>query len=404
MGFGLLLASLVATLYYKDWELYSFSYITTFCVGFGTLIFTCTCLYVQRLTKKNARKEGDKYVLNKRRCLLIVFIGIMLALWLSRQKLMFYESRFGGVDFSQMLFMIRISDREDEFLQLPTLLARLNTINQLLSVYVYLISSYAIIHKWGVLSYILGGIYFVLMVYNGMLTGAKGNMFMPFISLGIFLVYMAYLQRQTIKINFKKIALFTLLGFVFLGSLRTISGIIGREGQTEVSNSELVAEYIGAEIKNIDLEIQGKAKNVSSNNFLGYTLRGLYDDLNIKNNSSFNFLSVGNKTLGNVYTEFYPYYMDGGVLGCFILPFIAALICMLFYTQMSKSLEERKIMPISLMYYSSISYSIFMSFFDGYILNGIISIYFLKVWLIAFPISFFIIKSFILKKSLNGKN
>lgn len=396
MGVGLLMASLVATLYYRDWELEDFSHVSTICIGCGTIIFTLSC-YFFRIKLPKVDKHVTCITLNKKRCLGVIVLGIIVALYLIWKKQSFYEGRIGG-DFSEMVFLIRTADSDDNFLKLPRYLLTLNTFNSLLCLYIYMILSCAITYRWGKLSYLLGGFYFLLMIYDGLLTGAKGNIIMPFVFCGTMLLYMTYVKKKIIRLNFKNVFVSFAVIFIFLGCFKFIASLIGRESQSDVSNIDLVAEYLGAEIKNFDLQIQGFASNVQSSNFLGYTLRKLYNDLGINNPTSYDFLSIGNKSLGNVYTQYYCYYMDLGIMGCILLPILTAAFCMLLYNMMLKSMDKGKIFSLGLFWYSLISYGIIMSFFDAYIL-GSINISFIRANIIYLGISYFIVTPFLIKKN-----
>lgn len=334
MGIGFVLASLIATLYYKEWELEDFSYYSMLCIGVGSIIFTLSCILFQEMFKGKIIACSRSYSLNKKWSIIIVCVGIILAAFVVIGKQNFYASKFGGSSFSELIFAVRMAGRDDEdLLELPRMLKNLTIINSILSFYVYIIFAYALKNSWGIISYLLCVFYLFLRIYEGTLTGAKGSMLLPIIYFGIMYLFLSYLKQETIKINLRKISSFAFVVFIFLGSFRTMASFLGRENQAEVNNADLVAEYLGAEIKNFDLELKGYANNVPSENFMGYTLSTLYDDLDIKNNISYNFLSIGNQSLGNVYTQFYCYYKDFGILGCIFMPIIVAFFSMFIYNQ-----------------------------------------------------------------------
>lgn len=393
LSIGLFVACFVCTIYFRDWEMEKFSMVTTLCIGGGTLIFTLTCILLQT-NKGGSSVQKTTQTLNRKRATYFLIFCLVLAVWLFYQKRNFYMSRIGGASLSEVLYAVRLADVDDKFLQLPQTIKRIDLIRELTSIFAYVIIAYSVIRKWGKKYYILGGAYLFFMVYNGMLTGAKGNMFMPLIRFGLLFLYIFYQTKGRIKLNTKLIIQGSVLVMVLLGSLKGVSDLLGRHTDDR-SSSDLIAEYIGAEIKNMDLFVQGLSPNTPSHNFLGYTLSGIYQELEINNPASYNYNFVGTHSLGNVYTLFYPYYQDFGVVGCLILPVIMAIVCMVFYNWAVVSLRKKSLFPLGMMYYSVLSYGITMAFFDAYLLKSVFCIYFLKIWILTFGVFYLIASKFL---------
>lgn len=166
----------------------------------------------------------------------------------------------------------------------------------------------------------------------GLLTGGRFRMLQLILGpiiIWAFLYFMKYGQR--IKVSLKLIINIILIALLAMFLFYAIRHLVGRDNQTDIIT--YVTEYFGGPIELFDIVLSDRyeypqpeifGRNTFAT-FLGYISRftGIY----IGNGSNPGFLvSRTGINLGNVYTAYFKYYADFGVLGVFIISFINGCI------------------------------------------------------------------------------
>lgn len=368
MGAGMLAASLMATSYYTEWRMDKMLPISVVILGGGTLFFTFCCMILCRSNKPVKHKrinEEIKFPIQKIRIFILLsiaigFLGILL-------KIYYLKQAFGSLSFSELI----IARRMDEWngtndFNLPSFVRQFGS-------YTTVVSNFTIWLLALMFSYQTKGlqqikkillIHISVIFIDGMLSGSKAPILNMFMQFGIFFLFDYYALKGNYQISRKVYVRLLLILFILAFSFRGLSLLIGRDVENR-TNSDLLAEYCGAEIKNFDIFMH--ASNISYSQRWGeHTFYSFYKE--VDPNFSIQpgeFQYVGNNSLGNVYTQYRPFYEDWGMQGIFVMNFILALISMFFYKKSEDVIKSPFILNVNLLIYTSMAMSIFMAFFSS---------------------------------------
>ena len=131
--------------------------------------------------------------------------------------------------------------------------------------------------------------------------------------------------KKTVWIKILILFVFFVIGF------KSVSTFIGRQTD-DTNNTSMLAEYCGAEIKNFDIYMHGYDGNTRSKRFGEYTFMNYYKETIPgfqKDNGQFQ--SIGKFDLGNVYTQYFQFHMDFGMIGVFALSSLLSILSMFIY-------------------------------------------------------------------------
>ncbi|KRL94208.1 polysaccharide polymerase [Levilactobacillus hammesii DSM 16381] len=224
---------------------------------------------------------------------------------------------------------------------------------------------------------------------NSVLLGARSALLTLMICLAVY-VY-AFLKKKnswSTKGNLKLVFIASLLFILVVFSFQSLASMMGRD-TSEYSFGYYLAIYFGAEIKNLDIFLQGTFP-VQDGIFGGQTFIFLHKALApyIGVNSQYYtldlpFLSVNGLSLGNVYTTFYPFVYDFGYAGVPFLVGIMAIISQISFKTF-KHFSNRGV-SISVLIYSKIVAALVLSFFSNKFYENIFNSGFIKtivIWMI----------------------
>lgn len=379
LGIGMLIAAIVATCYYSEWHMELMLPSSVLALGGGTLIYTFVALMMKG--KDDAQKIISSFPnINVNRankiCLIIVFLSFIANII----KIRVFQTTFGSsLSFSELIFAARIDNWSGEkMLKLPKIVYWISNLSEF-SLYLSLwFLSYIIILKRKNYKYLryLTIAHLIIVVSSGLLTGAKGGVVGPILRFGIiyYCMFLSFYKAKMIKRTFllKAILLFA----VFVFSFKTFSTFLGRQTD-DTNNTAMLAEYCGAEIKNFDIYMHGYDGNSQSKRFGEYTFVNFYRETlpNFKKDNGI-FQSVGNFELGNVYTQFFQFHKDFGMLGVFVMSSLLSALSMFIYNRAKK---RRKKINFFMLVYASIAFPIFMGFFSSQFTEMVFTPYYIKL-------------------------
>lgn len=381
MGAGMLAASLMATSYYTEWEMNKMLPISVFIIGGGTLFFTFCCMIFSRSNKlvKCKRINGEiKFPIKKIRIFILVSIAIgCLGILL---KIYYLKQTFGSLGISELI----IARRMDEWngtndFYLPSFVRQFGSYTTIVSNFTIWLIALMLNYKNTDLQQIkkILLIHIFVIFIDGMLSGSKAPILNVFMQFGIFFLFDYYALKGNFHISRKVyVRLFISLCLLAL-SFRGLSLLIGRDVENR-TNTDLLAEYCGAEIKNFDIFMH--ESNISYSHRWGeHTFYSLYKE--IDPNFSIlpgEFQFIGNHSLGNVYTQYRSFYEDWGMPGVFFMNFVIAIISMFFYEKSKEAIISPFILNANLLIYTSMAMSIFMAFFSSKFTESIIRLGWLR--------------------------
>lgn len=232
----------------------------------------------------------------------------------------------------------------------------------------------------------------ILSVISSLLTGGRGGMFITIFSI-IFFYYLIHKQGNdwhynAISKNFKKIIIAVcILAFtVFL--FQDIAILLGRNITT--SQFDYLAEYFGAEFKNLDIFITTKAfpvrSGISGSQTFYYLWKMINKVITVPGSDlplDLPFNAINGYDLGNVATTFYPYLYDFGLSGIVTLVAIMAMISEYFYQHIKYLYLNQHVSVLTLIYGVFISNSLIYAFFSNQFYERLFSstaIYTVIIW------------------------
>lgn len=231
-------------------------------------------------------------------------------------------------------------------------------------------------------------------MFGALLSGTRTTLFMYIIA--IIVLYIILKQRQngwTKNINIKNVIKGCLVLAILILLFNILFTLQGRK-VSDLTVVDLLANYLGAPIKNLELFIlDGKVKT----NAVGtITFSDTYSWINkfhgkneISIPSVYKYRWVNGKILGNVYTQFMPLYNDFGIAGTFFIMGLLGWLCQKVYDKI-KLCNRNMQVDFCLLIYSYMSFAIIFCFFSNKFFELIIAramIYFV-VGIIAFDIFF----------------
>lgn len=383
VGIGMLAASFVATCYYSEWQMNTMLPSTFIAIGGGTFAYTFAALLARekKVVRLNVKSIPSLNFNRTKKCLLFI---VLLSFINCLIKFKYYQQTFGfSLSFSELIYAARLDSwTGDRLLKFPKIVYYISYISDF---YLYIslwLLSYMIIFKIKnkTLRY-LTILHLILVMMNGMLSGAKGAIISPifrFISIYILLYSLIHgLGKIKRAVWVKVFAVF----IIFIIGFKSVSTFIGRQTE-DTNNTSMLAEYCGAEIKNLDIYMHGRDGNSRSQRFGEYTFMNFYKEIqpNFKKDNG-KFQSIGNYDLGNVYTQYFQFHMDFGMIGVFAMSALLSFLSMYIYNRSKRRSDK---INFSLLVYASVAFPILMSFFSSQFTELVFTPYFLKFLVVTF--------------------
>jgi len=393
-------AVIFAALYRKKWDL-NIHLNTMLVLLLGCFLFVLTCFIVHYTVGKNIRKrirngmiesvyESSNTVvpIKIEAWKIVLFIVIQLiSVYIVSMDMRRVVGKYGiSGDFTNIMYYFREyhmhSDYDVALSSIASNLRLFSIAGCYIWIYVLLNNFLCKKHKSNSILLIVS---IVLGVINSIVLGARGEAIQLFVAV---VVLYFFLQKKynhwKAKVNFKQIFLITIMIGSIIFAFKFSGELLGRNTST-ISAVDEVAKYFGAEIKNLDIYLEGHVKGTQisgSQTFgviLGWIDNKLGLDWNIETVLPFN--KVNGISLGNVYTIFYPLIYDFGYLGIFILiPIIACFSQLLYeYALLEKS---NKLINLRIIVNSYVLFLVVFSFFGERFFSYILNISFIKYILI----------------------
>ena len=384
------IAVLFSLFNYSNWGLASFSFETLLTITLGLLLFLIGTTLFDNISFKNTFSKSfcSLFYLSSLKLLfslLIILVGSSLNL--------IFMIKWGNERGLNLIEAVNLSMYNSKFstgeasLDLPFFVTSLILFGRAFCYYYLLVLSKKIIYKQN------GHVFLLLLnilipFFTTFLSGSRGDALNMIVSFAIYICFFYY--KKTCwkkKVPFKVLFVVVPLSFLILFLFVTLKGLIGREQYVEGTFWDDVFIYLGAQIKNYDYYL---STNAYHSTLFGYsTFSGFYSLVSrylgvVFENSipQLPFLTYNGKTLGNVYTCFYSFYVDGGMWGIIILSFLFGSISQMLYKKAQHSANYNNY--IWLVIYSYLGAHIFFSFFAERFFANLISANFFRqlVWFI----------------------
>lgn len=215
---------------------------------------------------------------------------------------------------------------------------------------------------------------------GSMLGGFRTDMFAILIA-GVADYFILNNRKNSWRGSASKRALFTIivLFVIVVISFKKVGMMLGRGA--DIDYSDYIFTYIGAQIKNLDIFLNGKIKK--STVWGQNTLLQLYGVIDGWFGTSYSYTGndyhelynfVGRHPLGNVYTTFRPFYLDFGLKGVMIISFLIGAISQLVYGKTVYKKKRTVGVDYTVIMYSYMFFAIALLFFSNKFFEMVISI------------------------------
>lgn len=409
LGSGMLLASFMATSYYKEWDMNDMLFQSVYLIGGGCIFFTLSCIFFSKIFKSqqlNAPASfNHKFNIQRIRLFYIfsIFIGIVGIIL----KLHCMKSQFGSIGLSELIVAKRMDQwNGDNTLKIPPIIRQMGSFTSVVSFFTMWLYSIIIITKDKYLKKIslLIKLHLCITFFDGMLSGSKAPILGLVVLFGVMYFYNYYAKLGKFYISKKLFFRFAILLILLALSFRGLSLLIGRN-VSERTNIDLLAEYCGAQIKNFDIYLhenpnKTKTKVWGENSFINF-YTDIYPQKFTAEPDVFQF--VNNHSLGNVYTLFKPYHQDFGNMGVFMMSLFIAFVSMFFYTKSTYTFKNPTQINANLIIYSTMAMSLFMGFFSSRFTESICRPGWIRTVIYIF-ILVWIVNSFFINHTIKNEN
>ncbi|WP_301049701.1 O-antigen polymerase [Lactobacillus intestinalis] len=197
--------------------------------------------------------------------------------------------------------------------------------------------------------------------------------------------------------NGKYIIIVLIIGIVVLSLLQWSASLLGRNVDN-FTPFDYISNYIGAQIKNLDIFIRTTSFPVKEDIFGKQTFYSILPTLSKILGLNINtyqldlpFQVVNGNSLGNVYTTFYPWLYDFGYTGVIVLTAVMAIISQLIFNV--AKVEKNADISVAQIIYSYVGSFIALSFFSNKFFENM-NTSFIYTILICYLLKLFFIKKY----------
>lgn len=377
-------------------------YRTVFVLGMGELIFLAISImsrYVKAKVHRNLYEELVPSVIKvdkkfKIIILLCQIISILSFLYYLRIISLKYAGSADSIG-----NMINLYDQANKFFSkelatVPIPLAyRVSNPLGVAGAHIFL---YILINNWIVTrkvdKYCLLSVILLIGIYT--LNGSRTPIF-RLITIALILYYILYFKKKLKKINprfFLKLVVFAIITVFILQAMLYITGRLSSNGKFKLTDFLFV--YLGAPIVNLDNWLMNPIKvekfyipgvHVFSQIFS--IIENVFHIANLHGGNILLFQSNSDgKFLGNVYTMYYPFVYDFGMLGVIPLTAIIAFYYCFTYDRMFKKQISSQKVCLRLFFYSYLFNDLIMSIFSARFFETILDIGTIKLFIISYLI------------------
>lgn len=194
-----------------------------------------------------------------------------------------------------------------------------------------------------------------------------------------FFILKRKLENDRPVIEVRAVFALVCVAVLFLVSFQSVAAVL--QGRTTSSDSlGYLSSYIGAQLPNLDTFIQSDPQYGSSGIFGYMTFRNSIRWIGLQfaipefvYQYDLPFNTMNGVSTGNVYTTFYAFLYDFGVVGCIVLTGLMAAISQLIYRK-CKLLNSGSYSGLWVIVYTMVAYALILCFFSNKFYENIFTI------------------------------
>ena len=359
--FGMIIAVLVAIVYQKEWNLELHT--TTFmAISLGCTVF---CSVLVGVKKKNFSQSYPFIVISDRKIFLMLLFQLLTFYMTAKIKM----EQTGN---SVLAEAVNETMMEAKFGESRYSLGFWGIPRAMIAEYGYLCCALIPLYIKNKVKGRTIKILVVSLIVNmvgSLLSGGRSELLCNIVCLAFF-----YFLFNDVKHKLKPLIIMGITALLFISSFALLGNLIGRSENSDDPTLQVVtygfAVYCGAEIKNLDDELEQPAKETEP--FGKLTLRYIYNwyGSHFKNKAlaSYSdgtyFNSAGSYTLGNVFTVFHSEYIDAGLFGIIVFTLLMSFVSRMFYAlTLNSDFSLSGIPNFATIACSSMIPQVFLSFF-----------------------------------------
>lgn len=390
-----------ALFFVKKWN-FSMQVETLLVLAFGAFLFVIVSITIQWLYMRVHRntlrviddinKKNMPIIIAKYKLIIVLMIEILCVIWTISTLRSMYGNNLGSAIFQYRMY----SQGGNDF---KFILANTRfLVTNLCFLWIYLlIHSFVFRYKT---HYILLMANLTVGIISELLSGTRGNvMFMIVSGIAIYSLLYGYSKKWKSSFDPKILGRIVIVMILILITFNFVGNLLGRNKTVTVSDN--IAEYMSAEIMNLDTFIRSGKFGVSL--YDSKTLRVLLQDIEqltpfkittaIPKGFKMVFNYTNGYSLGNVYTNYMYYINDMGYFGVWFFVTIMAISSQLIMWKAIKSIQKinrKHVIDYWLIVYGFAFSGLFFSFFSERYFELIFTTSFLKRMLFIYVVGWFL--------------
>lgn len=329
----------------------------------------------------------------------IAFLLITAVLMLKKVESIVYATGYQGDPLHALTEYTRVTKFEQTDTSVRGVLGQMFVISQAMNYawgYVALRNLFSSARKidW------LAWINFVLASLIPLTSGARAGIVSVVFAILIYVLIFFSQENVEFRTKYTKKIAFAVVGIAVIGVLafRPLVMLMGRDTGS-INTFQYISFYLGAPVKNLDMYLSGSLAVpivVTSQYWGQQTFAIFYESIAhwtgqtiVKNWTDWQpNQSYHGHRLGNVYTTYYPYIFDWGIIGAFVAIAVTAVLCQWLYSHvLNYSLLCYNTLQLSTITYGLVSYGLMMSFYLNFLVTNIVSSSFIRMFIVWVAIS-----------------
>lgn len=372
---------------------------TVFIIILGIISFVIVSLivniYFKNKNKEKKEKEKElKFIKYHKKTMLVLIAiqaGCLLVYLYFFIKALGDLSKFDNLNYLMRYFRFFVDAEKD----IPTIVNQLLKYSKALAY----ICGYIFIHNKFVEiktkekaydNYLLSAI--LIFMITSLLTAGRFEMMILILSLVVmwYIVMLYYSNKGLTANTFVKLVFVLILAILLFSVSKTI---VGRQGNGSVIDD--FAEYFGGSIEIFDVYLQEEIKVTNKQELFSGLLKLLQQfkliDFPLVDTGLATYVESNGNVVGNVYTGLRRMHHDFGVFGVMIFQMIMSLVITIYYEKI-KNMRKIDNISLSIIFYSAISFSIFLHSYSEFFFSTIISFNYIAFFVLLYIIKYCVTK------------